>query len=59
MRRQELLNIRRIRQQQKSHWRTSGQIFSRVKDILGELENQVGPLKEQSETARKHLDLLV
>lgn len=27
MRRQELLNIRRIRQQQKSHWRTSGQIF--------------------------------
>ena len=27
--------------------------LSRVKDILGELEKQVGPLKEQSETARK------
>ncbi len=29
--------------------------LSRVKDILGELEKQVGPLKEQSETARKYL----
>ena len=28
--------------------------LSRVKDILGELEKQVGPLKEQSETARKY-----
>jgi len=29
--------------------------LSRVNDILGELEKQVGPLKEQSETARKYL----
>ncbi|MGN0368471.1 MAG: chromosome segregation protein SMC, partial [Wujia sp.] len=29
--------------------------LSRVKDILGELEKQVGPLKEQSETARRYL----
>lgn len=29
--------------------------LSRVKDILNELEKQVGPLKEQSETARKYL----
>lgn len=29
--------------------------LSRVKDILGELEKQVGPLKQQSETARKYL----
>ncbi|MBO5426637.1 MAG: AAA family ATPase, partial [Lachnospiraceae bacterium] len=31
------------------------QNLSRVNDILGELEKQVGPLKEQSETARKYL----
>lgn len=29
--------------------------LSRVNDILGELEKQVGPLKEQSETARRYL----
>ncbi len=29
--------------------------LSRVNDILGELEKQVGPLKAQSETARKYL----
>ena len=29
--------------------------LSRVNDILKELEKQVGPLKEQSETARKYL----
>ncbi|MBQ9610026.1 MAG: chromosome segregation protein SMC [Lachnospiraceae bacterium] len=29
--------------------------LSRVNDILGELEKQVGPLKEQSETARRFL----
>lgn len=29
--------------------------LSRVKDILNELEKQVGPLKEQSETAKKYL----
>ena len=29
--------------------------LSRVTDILNELEKQVGPLKEQSETARKYL----
>ncbi len=29
--------------------------LSRVNDILGELEKQVGPLKEQSETAKKYL----
>ena len=29
--------------------------LSRVNDILGELEKQVGPLKEQSEIARKYL----
>ncbi len=29
--------------------------LSRVTDILSELEKQVGPLKEQSETARKYL----
>ena len=31
------------------------QNLSRVNDILKELEKQVGPLKEQSETARKYL----
>ena len=31
--------------------------LSRVTDIIKELERQVGPLKEQSETARKYLQL--
>ncbi len=33
------------------------QNLERINDILTELESQLGPLKEQSETARRYLDL--
>lgn len=33
------------------------QNLDRINDIINELESQLGPLKEQSETARKYLDL--
>ncbi len=51
-----VLKYRKRKESAERKLKTTSENLTRVNDILSELENQVGPLKVQSENARKYLE---